>query len=89
MKLKKINKHGEYVVKMSQVEVNLLNELLGYISYKNISEFPNLDVAMEGMTGFAQDYATLPDSYTTFKFVKDETFEDHGSLEAVKDLLNP
>lgn len=89
MKLKKINKSGEYVVKLSQVEINLLNELLGYVSYKDISKFPNLDVAMEGMINFTQDFATLPDSYETFKFVKDDTFEDHGSLEAVKDLLNP
>jgi hypothetical protein len=89
MKLKKINKHGDYIVKISQVECNLLQELLGYISYKDIKKFPNLDVAMEGMINFTQDFATLPDSYDTFKFVKDDIFEDHGSLEAVKDLLNP
>lgn len=32
MKLKKINKHGEYVVTMSQMEVNIINDLLCYVN---------------------------------------------------------
>lgn len=89
MKLKKTNKNGDYVVKMSQAEVNLLHEVLGYVSFEGIDSFAVMDKSVKSMLNFTDENATMPDTYECFKFVKDETFEDHGSLVAIKDVINP
>ena len=89
MKLKKINKNGDYIVKMSQAEVNLLHEVLGYVSFSEIDNFQVMHKAVKSMLNFTDENATIPDIYECFKFVKDETFEEHGSLVAIKDVMNP
>lgn len=86
MKLKKINKDGDYVVKMSQAEINLLHELLGYVSFKGLKQYPLMEKTVKDMLNFTDDNASIVDVYECFKFVKDETFKDHGSLEVIKDL---
>ena len=86
MKGKKINKDGDYVVKMSQAEINLLHELLGYVSFKGIKHYPLMEKAVKDMLDFTDDNASIVDVYECFKFVKDKTFKDHGSLEVIKDL---
>ena len=86
MKLKKINKNGYHVVKMSQAEINLLHELLGYVSFKGLKQYPLMDKTVKDMLDFTDDNASIVDVYECFKFVKDKTFKDHGSLEVIKDL---
>ena len=86
MKLKKINKNGCHVVKMSQAEINLLYELLGYVSFKGLEQYPLMDKTVKDMLDFTDDNASIVDVYKCFKFVKDKTFKDHGSLEVIKDL---
>ena len=86
MKLKKINKNGYHVVKMSQAEINLLHELLGYVSFKGLKQYPLMEKTVKDMLNFTDNNASIVDVYECFKFVKDKTFKDHGSLEVVKDL---
>ena len=86
MKLKKINKVGDYVVKMSQAEINLLHELLGYVSFKWLKQYPLMEKTVKDMLYFTDNNASIVDVYECFKFVKDKTFKDHGSLEVIKEL---
>lgn len=74
---------------MTQPTINLIHEVLGYVSFKDIKDFPVMEQTLKELLNFTESNATMPDKYDCFKFVKDDTFEDHGSLVAIKDVLNP
>lgn len=92
MKLKKINKHGDYVVVMSQVEINFLNEIVAFVNHHNL-DYPNVHDAYNSTNKFLSEYSTF-ELEGVFDGVIVDADEDTPKnvlveLHPTKDLLVP
>jgi ABC-type molybdate transport system substrate-binding protein len=91
LKLKKINENG-YTIKVSQVEINALNELLAYVNAGN-SEYTLAQKTYTELEEFFNQYSTfeLEDIFHPIMNVQGRTFlldEYPVELHLKKDLLD-
>lgn len=94
MKLKKVTSEGNYVVKMTQLEVNAINELLGFVNVWK-TEYVNAQQAYLDLMGFCQEHSTLEfedifnvilrvDGDVSRAFILDEPVELHLKKDLIK-----
>lgn len=90
MKLKKITENGNYNVVMSQLEINAVNELLGYVNVWNTIHV-NGQETYKNLMDFCQEYSTmeLEDVFNVILRVQDRTLllEEPVELHLKKDLI--
>lgn len=91
MKLKKITENGNYNVVMSRLEINAVNELLGYVNVWN-TKHELAQSTYKGLLEFFYEHATmeLEDVFHPILDVDGQTFllEKPVELHLKKDLLN-
>lgn len=90
MKLKKITENGNYNVVMSQLEINAINELLGYVNVWNTPHY-NGKETYKNLMNFFQEHSTMEfeDVFNVILRVQDQTFllEEPVELHLKKDLI--